>query len=322
MDDSRSFAVVGAGAMGAMFGARLAAAGFDVTLFDPWEEHVAQIQANGLKVLGGSGETTVRLPAYVSACPDKAYDYAIIFTKNQHTEDAINRFKPVFGPKTYVVSLQNGIGGMEILPHYFARERIIVGVTTCSSDLEGPGRVRPGGGGTTYVAPLHAGSPEGAQGFASILRTCGLQTAVSEQTLGLVWEKLAFNAAINPLCALTRMSAGEAERHPYGKRLIRLIVEEVASVAHRAGIQLNSKQVLENLYQACRPEHSGHHLPSMLQHVLNGQSTEIEAINGAVIRLAEQLQVDVPYNRIVYQLVKMTEEHYLRPGQAGQAGQP
>ncbi|AJY76133.1 ketopantoate reductase family protein [Paenibacillus beijingensis] len=313
MNVSVSIAVVGAGSMGGLFGARLAEAGCAVTLYDTWKEHVDQIQNYGLQVSNGTTDKTFRIPAFDSPQADKPYHYVIVFTKNQHTEDAINRFRPLFGPDTYVVSLQNGIGSIEILPKYFPRERIIVGVTTCSSDLLGPGAIKSGDVGTTYVAKLSDDNPDSAHSFAALLNEAGLPAAVSGDTLKIIWEKLAFNAAINPVCAITRMFAGEAENHPLGKQLTRFIIEEVTSVANQLGIGIDSEQIAEKLHQACLPEHSGHHLPSMLQHVLKKQSTEIEAINGAVIRLAEQLKIDVPHNRTVYQLIKMMEEKYMQP---------
>ncbi|NGM83912.1 2-dehydropantoate 2-reductase [Paenibacillus sp. 7124] len=308
MKSSPRIAVLGAGAMGSRIGAHLFEARYAVVLYDSWKDHVAEIQRNGLRIVHEHSARTLRIKAANRPLPGEVYDYVLLLTKSGQTEEALAGFRDIIGPDTHVVSLQNGIAGIEILPRYIPKERILVGVTTYSSDLLGPGAVQIGGSGITYLSRLSGGSSPAVDTLEAIFNAAGFQTVVSEDAMQVIWEKLAFNASINPVTALTRLNAGEAGTHPLGIELMSSIVGEVAAVGHRLGINVRTDEVMNQLRRACEPEACSDHLPSMLQDVLKGRKTEIEALNGAVIRLADDFGMDIPYNRALYQMVKMLDE--------------
>jgi 2-dehydropantoate 2-reductase len=306
-------AVIGAGAMGCRFGSQLFEAGYDVTLYDVWKEHVETIQKQGLKVKRGESEKRIPIKAYDNPCKlTQVYDVIFLFTKSQHTEDALRQYQKVISAKTHLVTLQNGIGNQEAISKYIDQDKIIVGTTTYSSDLHGPGFIEVGGSGEVLITQVQKGDTGMLEKVAEALNKASIQTRVSSNTILAIWEKLAFNAAINTVTAVTRLATGQVGNHLRGIELMRGIVEEVAQVAHHLDIPLDAENVMKKLKEVSHPDSAGDHLPSMLQDVLKKRRTEIDAINGAILREAEKFNINLPYNRTVYNLIRMTEDHYLQ----------
>ncbi|MEH7225732.1 2-dehydropantoate 2-reductase [Bacillus sp. JJ1566] len=310
MNKKITFGIIGAGAMGCRFGAQLFEAGYDVSLYDVWREHIETIQNNGLKIKHGNEEKTIKINAYVEPQINRSYDILIVFTKAQYTDNALNKYSSLISPETYILTLQNGLGNQEFIAKYVGLDRIIVGTTTYSSDLLGPGTIEVGGAGETYITHSKGTSQIVSQ-VEEAMNRASLSTCVSNNTMVAVWEKLAFNTAINSVTALTGLTTGAVGNHPLGIVLLTKIVEEVGMVASHLDIEIDVKKVVSTLQQVSAPDKAGNHYPSMAQDIAKKQKTEIEAINGAIIREAEKYQILVPYNHAVYSMIKMIEDNYV-----------
>ncbi|KAB2330482.1 2-dehydropantoate 2-reductase [Cytobacillus depressus] len=310
MSKKITFAIIGAGAMGCRFGAQLLEAGFDVTLYDVWKEHIEAIQNHGLIVKRGEEEKVIKIEAYVDPLKDKTYNVLIVFTKAQYTEEALNKYSALISQETYILTLQNGLGNKESIANYVSMDRIIVGTTTYSSDLFKPGVIEVGGSGETLITNLR-GTSFVVSKIEEALNKAFLNTRISKNTMIAIWEKLAFNAAINSVTALTGLTTGHVGNHPLGIHLLRKIVEEVAVVARYLDIVIDTESVVNTLLEISAPDKAGNHYPSMAQDIVKKKKTEIEAINGAIIREAEKCKISVPYNQSVYSMIKMIEDNYM-----------
>jgi len=300
--------VVGAGAMGCLFGARLTEGGHRVTLIDVRADHVDAIRQHGLIVEENGKERVVRLEATLPDGAREQTELVVLFTKAFQSEAALAGTRQVIGPQTWVLSLQNGLGHVETIRKFVEARRIAVGTTTVPSDAAGLGRVRTRGSGNTKIMAVEGGISEPLRGIASALTQSGLPCEISERVWVNIWEKLAFNAAMNSLTAVTGLTVGQLGGTREGPALANQVAEEVTSVAQRKGIAADHGATAREIAMAFR-EH-GEHMPSMLQDVLAKRQTEIESINGAIVREAELLGVAVPCTSMLYRLVRLLEQTY------------
>ncbi|QBR03847.1 ketopantoate reductase family protein [Paraburkholderia pallida] len=301
--------ILGAGAMGSLFGGLLAEAGHDVTLVDIDDAHLDAIHRDGLRLVTDAGERVVK---NLRACrPEQAAhapELLIVFTKTMHTEAALAVARALLGAQTAVLSLQNGLGNVERLERSVPRARIMVGMTTWPADKPGPGRVDSHGAGAIRL--MSADGDVGAAS-ASLARTvnalnaAGLHCTADPDVWSAIWEKVAFNAALNSLCAVTQCTVGELSNLPDGETLALKIVAEVAAVARAHGVAVNEAHIRETVLHALA--HHRTHRPSMLQDVLAGRKTEIEAINGAVVAAARTVPMAVPCTETLLHLVRLVE---------------
>ena len=299
--------VLGAGAMGCLFGGRLAEAGHRVTLVDIRSDVVDAIGRNGLVIEDSAGTRTVRLPARRPPTGPDGHgpaDLVVLFTKAQHTTAAVAAASSWLGSDTWVMTLQSGIGVVDELRTRIDPQRIIVGTTTVPSDAVAPGRIRSLGAGTTRIMAV-AGASERVRDIAAALSAAGLVCSVTDDVWPAIWEKLAFHAAMNALAAVTRLPIGQIGATPDGRWLADAVVQEVIGVARRKAIAADLDAVRATLAVAFR-DHADHQ-PSMLQDLLAGRTTEIDYVNGAVVREAEALGMAVPVTAALWRLVRMRE---------------
>ena len=300
--------VLGAGTMGSLYGGRLAAAlpDWSVTLVDIWAEHVAAINQRGLIIESDDGETVVRAAAASSAEGLPVMDLVLVFTKTLHTEAALNAAKNILGPQTWLMSLQNGLGNIERLEKFVPRERLIVGTTNFPSDLKGPGRIHQTGTGETKIRLATGAESPFVADLARAMTRAGLNTHDAPEVLATIWEKAAFNAVFNSLCGLSGCPVGAVNAHPCGRELAMDIIEECLMVGRAHGIAMDRERLLASLEMALT-QHT-HHKPSMLQDLMAGRKTEIEAINGAFYHLARDKGLSAPINGVLYRLVRFIED--------------
>lgn len=303
-----SVVVLGAGAMGCLFGARLAESGHPVTLVDVRAEQIQAIQERGLTVDDHDGRHVVRVAASLPDALAAPANLILLFTKAFASDGALAGAARAIGPETWILTLQNGLGHVEKIEKYVDRHRIVVGTTTMPSDTVGPAHVHTRGSGTTKIMSVEGGVTERLRALAGALTGAGIPCEVSERVWESIWEKLAFNAAMNSLTAVSGLTVGQVGRSPAGAALADRVAEEVTAVAHRRGIGADLSVVRREIATAFR-EHVDHK-PSMLQDVLARRPTEIEHINGAVAREAARLGMAVPSTETLYQLVRMLEQAY------------
>lgn len=298
-------AIVGAGAMGSLFGGLLAAV-TKVTLLDPWADHVAAIQKEQLRITTLDGnELRVSVAATTDPGEVPAADLAIIFVKSHATEQASRWAARFLKANGLALTLQNGVGNAEVMAAVLGEERVVAGVTAHGATLLGPGRVRHAGRGSTHIAtrPAIAGS------LADIARTfeqAGLEVQLSDNLDSLVWGKLIVNVGINALTAILRVPNGQLVESPAASTLMTKAVEEAIAVCRAKGISLPYDDPLERVKQVARATATNR--SSMLQDVLRGVPTEIRVINGAIVREGKEIDIPTPTNQFILAVVQAIEE--------------
>ena len=299
-----SVVIVGAGAMGCFFAARLAEVGGDVRLIDVDDARLTAINLSGITIDDDRGARTVPIFASRAAAAHGPTDLIIMFTKGAHTAAAIASAAHLVGDTTLALTLQNGVGNADVIAQVVPAERILMGITDIPCDLVGPTSVASHGHG--HIALGAYANDEGSHAIAVTQLLAGAAFDVSHDPAVKVqvWEKIAFNAAMNAFCAVTTLSVGGLDNEP-GRRVIAEITSEVIAVAQASGIAVNPANISAKIDNALA-NHVGHK-PSMLQDRLAGRQTEIETINGAVVRAGELLGIGVPINRTFADIVRTIE---------------
>ncbi len=301
--------VIGAGAVGAAFGGRLALAGHEVLLIDTWAEHVAAINNGGLRIDGIFGDLTTRVPARADGVGVVGQDLVLIATDANSTAAAARAAAGLLTPGGMALTVQNGIGNIEALSDVFGLDRVLGGSTMSSFRTNGPGWVTITHGGPTTIGPLAAGQQARVDRTAEALAEAGFEVRVSHDVRAVIWEKFLLNLAINPLCAATFLRLGEIARHPQMSRLQDRILDEAFAVTRAKGLAIDLDGLRARIKAHCRSKYSK---PSMLQHLERGRRTEIDALNAALVREAEALGIAAPYNEALVAIIKGCEVYHAR----------
>jgi 2-dehydropantoate 2-reductase len=295
-------AVVGAGAMGSIFGTRFAQGGHDAVLVEVADHLVEKINADGVTIVRGDDETTTALPATSRPAADGPVDLVVFCVKCYHTRSAAELVRPLVGPETAVASLQNGWGNGEVLASVFPPEQVVVGVTYNSGTVLGLGRVAHPGIGPTTMGPYAGESSALAERLAIALTDGGLEAHVATPIRPEIWKKLILNAATLPTAALTGMHAGALTADTGMHTLVTETAREAVAVARALGYDIDEQERVDYIHGLL--ERAGPTRGSMLQDFEAGRRTEIDVINGAVVRAADEQGVPVPLNRAFVQLVQ------------------
>lgn len=293
--------------MGCLVGARLSSHA-DVTLVGHWPGQRAALRERPLQVIALDDRVReVWLRAVDDVDDAGPVDVALILTKTPKTETAADQAARILAADGIAITLQNGLGNQMILARTLGAERVTLGVTTLGAALDGPGVLREGGDGATYFATRPDIVPL-VSDIAGLFEDAGLHTVLVDEVMPLVWGKLAVNAAINPLTALLRVPNGALLDSPRALHLLHQTANEVAAVAAAQDIALPFDNAAQ---QAAHIAHlTARNRSSMLQDVARGARTEIDAINGAVVRAGEALAVSTPVNSLLYELVKALEDMF------------
>jgi len=299
--------IMGAGAMGSLFGGLLAFSGEEVCLVDVRKEQVDVIRSVGLTMEEGEKLQIIGVNATQDIASLGQADLVIFFVKTYQTEQAVSDALVLEKEDTIFLTLQNGLGNEEVLCQKIDPKKVLLGVTGQGATLVGPGHIRHAGWGKTYIGEVDHQMTDRAQRVAEMFRNADIDTDVSANIHGLIWEKLLANAGINALTALTGLKNGQLLDHPETLRLMEGLVSEAAEVARRKGIEIEGDPIekVKTVAEATRGNRS-----SMGQDFDFQRRTEIDAINGAVVREAERLGIPVPFNRIVTDLVKVIEKPF------------
>lgn len=302
--------IVGAGAMGSMFGGVLAEAGNEVTLVDIDDTHIGAIRADGLRLTTDSGDRHVKAlricrPEEAMAVPE----LLVVFTKTLHTNAALQGVRHLIGPDVHVLSLQNGLGNVERIAEFVSPERILIGVTTWPADMAAPGHVRSHGEGVVRLMAADGKARTIVSEVSETLSSAGLACTSDATVWTAIWEKVAFNAALNSICAVSGCTVDQLGLASDGRRVADEVVTEVLSVASRLGIAVDPARCQASVAGAMA-RHKGHK-PSMLQDVLAGRRTEIDAINGAAVAAAGRFDMKLPATEALLALVRLVEARAL-----------
>jgi 2-dehydropantoate 2-reductase len=304
------FCIVGCGALGSVFAAHLARLDdVEVYVYDTFEEHTHAINERGLQIRGAA-EFTVRLHATSQPREIPPCDFGIFATKSSHTRVAIEQTAHIFGTSGAVCSVQNGLGNEEIIAEHV--KYVIRGATTLAAHLIGPGHAAFEFYSDLWIGPFEpSGTPYArVEQVAKILNRAGLRVVPLQDARGAQWTKLIFNAAVNPVGALTRLHHGAATRFPPTGTIYEALLQEGESVARALGITLHGDARQMIAEGASAP---GKRNVSMLLDVMAQRPTEVDFVNGAIADLGEKLGVPVPLNRALWQLVKGLEHSWSDP---------
>jgi 2-dehydropantoate 2-reductase len=300
--------VVGCGAVGSLFAANLAQLDdVEVWAYDLFREHVDAINRDGLR-LSGAGEVLGRLTATSDPTELPSCDYGIVATKAMHTEAAIEATAAAFAHGC-VATVQNGLGNEEAIAEHVGR--VIRGTTFPAGKLLEPGHVQWDVKGDTTLGPFEP-RPAPFDEVARLAAACtraGMPTMAVRDARGPQWRKVIFNAATNPVGALTRLTHGRVCEDPELRRLVSGLVDEGKSVAAAQGIELDADP--EDLIDhAAKPEVAYNHKASMLQDVEARRPTEIDYLNGGIVSFGAEHGVPTPLNRAIWSLVKGLEQSW------------
>ena len=300
--------VVGCGAVGSLFAANLARLeDVEVWAYDLDREHVEAINRDGLR-LSGAGEVLGRLTATSDPSALPACDFGIVATKAMHTAAAVEATAAAFD-NGCVATVQNGLGNEEAIARH--AERVIRGTTFPAGKLVGPGHVQWDVKGETTLGPFEARPApfEEVERLAEACTRAGMPTKAVRDARGPQWRKVIFNASTNPVGALTRLTHGRLCEDPGLRRLVTGLVDEGKAVAAAQGIELDADP--EDLIDhAAKPEVAYDHKASMLQDVEARRPTEIDYLNGGIVRFGDENGVATPLNRAIWSLVKGLEDSW------------
>ncbi|MBK9923829.1 MAG: 2-dehydropantoate 2-reductase [Anaerolineales bacterium] len=290
--------ILGTGALATLFAARLTEAGHTITMLGTWRDGIHALQQNGVRLVDSQGNEK-QYPIHATDDPRECAGtkYAIVLVKAWQTERVASQLQTCLADNGLVLTLQNGLGNRETLMESLGAKRVALGSTTTGATLLGPGLVKAGGEGIISLEQNQALGP-----LEAALRSANFNVQVIENVQSLVWGKLVVNAAINPLTALLRVKNGELLERPFAREMMGGLAREAAQVAQAEGIELPFDDPVAAVEDVARK--TAENTSSMLQDILRGAPTEIDAICGAVVRTAEKHKIDTPLNRVCWHLVK------------------
>ena len=302
--------IIGCGAVGSLFAAHLAKTGeAEVWAYDVWKDHIEAIRKNGLR-LSGAADFTARVHAASNPQELPGCDYGIVATKATHTSRAIADAAHIFDENSAVCSIQNGVGNEEIIAEHV--KRVIRGTTFPAGHPIAPGHIGYDIKGDTWIGPFEpTDTPYSkVEELAGLITRAGMNTIPLKDARGAQWTKLIFNAATNPVGALTLLHHGAATRFAPTAQLFNDLIAEGEAVAKKLGIELHGdpRQLVQKGANA-----PGKHKASMLQDVLAKRQTEVDFMNGAIVKHGEKLGVPTPLNRALWQLIKGLEHSWQNP---------
>jgi len=299
--------IVGAGAMGILMAAKLCRAGRSVWLFEINAERVTQIREQGITLEDSAGRwrtDAVRVtsnPAEIGSA-----DAVFFLVKAFDTAAAVERILPVVTDHTSVLTLQNGLGNIEAIQHCISPDQILAGTTAHGALRLADGHVRHTGVGDTVVGAVDVNSKIHLEKVVDLFRGTDVALTVTKDVDSLLWGKLLINISINPLTAITGINNGKLPEIPHLVTVVQQVLDEGTRVAGAAGVEIPFATPLDKVLQVCR--NTAANRSSMLQDVLAGGKTEIDYLNGAVVRAGQQYGVSVPVNRVLVQLVRSVEQ--------------
>jgi 2-dehydropantoate 2-reductase len=289
-------------------------AGHEVTLLDGWDEHVAAINAGGLRVTDETGTRAVAVPAAPFHTSVSPADLVIVFTKATATAAvaAAAAGAGAIGPETLLLTLQNGLGNIEALRAHASDARLLAGVSMYGTELVGPGHITALGSGETLFGPVSPSGAAAASLVGGALAEAGIPTHVTDDALGVIWAKVAFNCVMNTVCSIGSIPVSALALYDGFDSLAMSILTEIEAVARCEGVTVDTAAALGVMKAQFDPAASGTHLASMLQDLMNGRRTEIAQLNGAIAERAARHGIDAPANALIARLIGLLEATWPR----------
>ncbi|MDD5680445.1 MAG: 2-dehydropantoate 2-reductase [Candidatus Omnitrophica bacterium] len=301
-------AIVGPGALGLLLATHLARTKNEIWVLDKNADRAKKLSEDGVRIENGNTSSRVKVSA-VSDCKDiGTADIIMICVKCYDTEGALKNAKALIGEKTYILSLQNGLGNLQLISEFVDNDKIIGGVTYHGATLVNDVTVRHTGKGETIIGQENGKVLGEIRDIAAILTKAGFSTKITKDINSVIWSKLVINVGINAPSAITRLKNGALVENEYTREIMRRAVSEAVKVAKRKKAKLTYDDPIQKVEAVCRA--TADNLSSMLQDVIAGELTEIDYINGAIVRQAKSLNIKTPTNEMLVELVKSIEMNY------------
>jgi 2-dehydropantoate 2-reductase len=297
-------AILGSGAMGSLFGGYLSRH-HDVWLIDIDQNKTDTIHAHGVTIREPDGDRVFRPHAVCDASGLGPADLVIVFVKAMQSRKALEENRSLIGPKTYLMSLQNGAGHEAILADFAPADRVIIGTTKHNGSLVAPGVIRHGGGGKTSIGLLE-GSCAALQPIAEAFAECGFDTDVSDDMRRQIWSKLFLNASASALTAVLRVKLGYVAENAHAWSLAQRLIQEAVAVANADNMRFDPEQVIADVRDVLVHARGGY--TSIYADIRDGIRTEVDFISGSVVKSAKRLGVAAPTHEFVVALIHALEE--------------
>lgn len=294
--------IVGTGALATLFAARLAQAGTQIAMLGSWQAGLDTLRKDGARLVDADG-TEHRFEVQATNDPREwnGIKHVLVLVKAWQTEFVAGQLKECLAEDGLAITLQNGLGNRETLVQRLGLSRVALGITTTGATLLGPGLVRAGGEGIISIERHLVLGP-----IEEALKSANFNVQIVDDAQSLIWGKLVINAAINPLTALLRIPNGKLLERPSAREMMGALASETAQGAEAEKIHLPFSDPIAAAEEVARKTAANH--SSMLQDVLRGAPTEIDAICGAVVKVAQRHNIAAPANWACWKLVKaMTE---------------
>jgi len=291
--------IVGAGAIGSLFGALLSKKNTVVLLAR--NQHATAIQQNGLTIIG---KTRLHTKVFATDSPSDitfSPDLLVLTVKSYDTETAIRQIKTLIQDKTIVVSLQNGLDNIEKIQHIVDQKKLLAGVTTHGAIFSSPGIITHTGKGNTILGELDGSSSDRLQKIVAVFHEAGISIQVSDNVIQELWAKAIINSSINPLTAFLNCKNGYLLTNPLLEKIVEAICEESTRIAQAEGHPFTTDGMIRRTKQVIR--NTAKNSSSMLQSIQQGKKTEIDAINGRLAALGKHHGLKTSFNSILVDLV-------------------
>lgn len=300
-------AILGAGALGCVVGAALTGTDHETWLINRSAGQVRAMRHDGLRVDDADGSRRIPVRATTDPADAGVVDLLIVLVKSFDTVAAVRGAAPLIGPATCVLSLQNGLGHEDVLADVVGRGRVLAGRTYVGGVLVGPGHVRSGTAGKhTWIGELDGTRTPRVRAVADAFTAAGLATSISDDIIGTIWDKLLVNVATGALAGITGLTYGRLYADPQLRAVGVAAAAEAIAVARAAGVRLSLTDP-ERAWALAAEGLPADFRTSMLQSLQKGSTTEIDSINGAVVRAGQRLQVPTPVNSTLVAGIKGIE---------------
>lgn len=298
--------IVGAGAMGSVYGGLFAAAGHEVWLVDVWREHIEAIRGRGLEITGASGPRTVRPDATTDPADAGTCELVVLATKMRDLEAAARSIGPMVGNDTAILAIQNGLGNQEIMERTHGGRDFLVGIAGgFGASNPRPGAVHHHGWDHVHIAEATGGISARLRRIVEVWRGAGFNAQAFPDPGPMIWGKYICNLAFSPVCTALALRIGQVLDNPEACALAEACASEAYRVALAKGIELEFDDAVRRVHDFGRVIPNA--MPSMLLDVLAGRATEIDALNGALVREAERIGLTAPTNALMTRMVRALE---------------
>lgn len=303
--------IVGAGALGRLLGAYLSQGGQEIFFIEPDSNVVAAINSKGIGVASRESRDAHLLQYYPAHTVThgreiKQCDLLFMTVKSYHTHVATHQITHLVGPDSPLITLQNGLGHLEIIEKICDPANIISGFTNMAGTALGPGEVMNDGIGKTYLGSQQKNNTDRLTKICAMLNDSGIRAEEVTDIVSRRWNRVLVHAAINPVSALLHCRNSQLLDNMHSLSLMKRLVDEGRDIAGAKGINLGDVDHYEMLFAACRDR--ADHLSPMLQDIINGRKTEVDALNGILCRYGRQTGVSADTHITIYELIKSLEK--------------